>query len=295
MKTMIMTMALVLANICAVSAQQDSIASAHHRHTPVQIADSEPAQKTIETTTYNNVLSKTTVTEVHNDSIVQSSTLNINLPWFPSVTRSSSGSSGAESGSASWTWTWHEPEYTEHMCDIYFAFSFMADKNLPINTVKSWEWGMYPLSGVLLHSQNYQRLLTWGLGFSRTSFKLKDEAPDVGKPGFTGQRFRYWSWRLPICAEFQSQDHDSFLSLGLEAEMRHHVRARKYGDALSDPNIIIVGHNKDLVNPWGCNLLLQAGTSEAGVIARLSLTDLFDQNATHLHAMPFSVGLSLGF
>lgn len=293
MKTLIMIAAIALTNICTMTAQQDS--EAHHRHTIEQDADSVPSLKTIETKTYNNVLSKTTVTEVHNDTIIESSTLNINLPWFPNVTRNPSGSGDGGDNSFSWSWTWDDPEYKEHMSDIYYAFAFMADKNLPVNSVKSWEWGMYPLSGVLLHSRNYQRMLTWGFGFSRTSFHIKDAAPSAGLPGFTTQRFRYWSWRLPVCAEFQSQDHKSFFSLGIEAEMRHHVRARKYGDALSDPSILVVGHDKDLVNPWGCNLLLQAGTNSSGVIARLSLTDLFDQNVSPLQAMPFSIGLSLGF
>ncbi len=293
MKTLIMIMVISLASISTTFAQQENDQIGQHRHSSELAADSLTSQKTIETKTYNNVLSKVTVTEVHNDSVIESSMLSINLPWFPTVSRSSSNGTYGEDGS--WSWSWQEPEFTEHMCDIYFAFAFMADKNFPVNSVKSWEWGMYPLSGVLLHSSNYQRLLTWGFGFSRTSFKLKDQAPAGDEPGFTSQRFRYWSWRLPISAEFQSQNHRSFFSLGLEAELRHHVRARKYGDALASSNMMVVGHDKDLVNPWACNLLMQAGTSEAGIVARLSLTDLFDQNATHLKAMPFSIGLSLGF
>lgn len=293
MKTLIMIIAISLASICTTFAQQDNVEVGQHRHNPELAADTLSSQKKVETRTYNNVLSKVTVTEVHNDSVIESSMLSINLPWFPTVSRSSSN--GSFSDESSWTWTWHGPEYSEHMSDIYFAFAFMADKNFPVNSVKSWEWGLYPLSGVLLHSHNYQRLLTWGFGFSRTSFKLKDQAPYEDAPGYTSQRFRYWSWRLPVCAEFQSQNHSSFFSLGLEAELRHHVRARNYGDALANSNMIVVGHNKDLINPWACNLLMQAGSSEAGIIARLSLTDLFDQNATHLKAMPFSIGLSLGF
>lgn len=288
MKNYIMILAISLANITASFAQQDSIEVAQHRHHEQLEEESVTPLKNVETTTYNKMLSKTTVTEVRNDSVFEYSTLSINLPWVPGMSRNSSGDGNER-------WTWQEPEYSEHMSGIYFGFAFMADKNLPVNSVKSWEWGMYPLSGVLLHSHNYRNLLTWGFGFSRTSFKLRDQAPTAVMPGFTTQRFRYWSWRLPICAEFQSQSHESFFSLGLEAEMRHHVRARNYGDALSDNSLMVVGRDKDLVNPWSCNVLLQAGTSDAGIIARISLTDLFDQNVTHLQAMPFSIGLSLGF
>ncbi len=226
----------------------------------------------VETRSYNNLLSKTIVT---NPEGQQSSTLNVNIPGVPNY-----GNWGNE----------------EHYSALYFGFAFAGDKNLPINSTKSWEWGMYPLSGTLLHSRNYRTLLTWGLGFSRTSFKLKDQAPKDDLQGFVSQRFRYWSWRLPISLEFRSDDYRSFVTLGIEAEMRHHVRARKYDKQIAHATPEqIVGLDKNIVNPWGCNLLFQAGHHGWGIVGRLSLTDLFDPEETHLKASPFSIGLSIGF
>lgn len=286
-----MMMALLMATANTLSAQTDDANTAQHRHQDdTQITDSLTSGRTVETRTYNNMLSRTTVTEVKGDSTYQSSTLNINLPLFPTPSRSNSYDNGFN-----WEWNWGGPTYEEHYTDIYFSFAFAGDKNIPLNSVSSWEWGMYPLSGTLLHSRNYRTLLTWGFGFSRTSYRLKDQAPQGSNPGFVNQRFRYWSWRLPVSLEFQSANHRSFAAIGLEAELRHHVRARQYGDALSKPDYIVVGHDKDLVNPWACNLLLQAGTSDAGIVARVALTELFDKNLTPLKAAPFSIGLSLGF
>ena len=223
---------------------------------------------TVETKTYNKVLSKTVVTEEDGKS---SSTLNINIPV------------------ASRHWS---DKRDEHYSDLYFSFAYATDKNLPINSTKSWEWGMYPLSGTILHSHNYRTLLTWGFGFSRTSFKLKEQGPKDDMPMFVAQRFSYWSWRLPISLEYRSDNYKDFISVGVEAEMRHHVRARGYGD--THPNYV-VGLNKNIVNPWAGNVLVQAGHKDCGIIARIALTDLFDKEETHLHAMPFSIGLSLGF
>jgi len=228
----------------------------------------------VETKAYNKVVSKTTTTEILSDGSKQSSTISINLPWV----------------------THYWDDYDGHYSFLYFNFAFASDKNIPLNSVKSWEWGMYPLSGTLLHSDDYRKLLTWGFGFSRTSFKLKDQAPANGQPGFTDQRLRYWSWRLPVSLEFRSEDRRNFITGGVEVEMRHHVRARDYDQALlSDPNYTIVGYNKDIVNPWSCNLLFQAGHDDWGIIGRISLTDLFDKENTTLKAMPFSLGISLGF
>lgn len=284
-----MMMALLMATATNLSAQTDDVTTPQHRHhDATQTTDSLASGRTVETRTYNNMLSRTTVTEVKGDSTYQSSTLNINLPLF-------SGTSIGNSSDFSFTREYQGPDCSEHYSGLYFSFAFAGDKNIPLNSVSSWEWGMYPLSGTLLHSRNYRTLLTWGFGFSRTSYRLKDQAPQGSNPGFVKQRFRYWSWRLPVSMEFQSANHRSFAAIGLEAELRHHVRARKYGDALSQPDYIVVGHDKDLVNPWACNLLLQAGTPDAGIVARIALTELFDKNLTPLKAAPFSIGLSLGF
>lgn len=228
---------------------------------------------TTKTESYNKVISKTTYTKYDGDEETQTSVININFPWRPSS------------------------DFDEaHYSFLYFGFAFAADKNIPLNSVKSWEWGMYPLSGVLFHSNDYRKMMTWGFGFSRTSFKLKDQQPSGDKMGFTDQRFRYWSWRLPISLELRSDNLSNFVTAGVEVEMRHHVRARDYNDIyLADKSYEVVGYDKNTVNPWSCNLLFQAGHEDWGVIGRISLTDLFDKEVTHLKAMPFSIGISLGF
>lgn len=229
---------------------------------------------TTQTESYNKVISKTTYTKVGDHDNSQTSVININFPWRPMP------------------WDYDEAHYSF----LYFSFAFASDKNIPLNSVKSWEWGMYPLSGVLFHSNDYRKMLTWGLGFSRTSFKLKDQLPTSDKMGFTDQRFRYWSWRLPVSVEFRSYNLLDFVTAGVEIEMRHHVRARDYDEALlNNKDYQIVGHDKSIVNPWACNLLFQAGHDDWGIIGRVALTDLFDKEATHLKAMPFSIGVSLGF
>lgn len=287
-----MMMALLMATANTLSAQTDDANTAQHRHQDdTQITDSLTSGRTVETRTYNNMLSRTTVTEVKGDSTYQSSTLNINLPLFPTPSRSNSYDNGFN-----WEWNWGGPTYEEHYTDLYFSFAFASDKNIPLNSVSSWEWGMYPLSGTLLHSRNYRTLLTWGFGFSRTSYRLKDQAPQGSNPGFVNQRFRYWSWRLPVSVELRGDNHKQFFSMGLEAEMRHHVRARNYTfPASADPDLYIVGKDKDIVNPWGCNVLLQGGYHGWGIVGRLALTDLFDKEETPLKASPFSIGISLGF
>lgn len=274
----------------AQASDQTSIPQHRHHEEVTQSADTTAAGLTIETRTYNNMLSRTTVTQVKGDSTYQSSTLNINLPFFPSPRRNNTDEEGF-----TWEWNGNEPTYEEHYTDLYFGFAFASDKNIPLNSVSSWEWGMYPFSGTLLHSRNYHTLLTWGFGFSRTSYRLKNQAPTAENLGFVDQRFRYWSWRLPVSVEFHSSDHRAFAAIGLEAELRHHVRARQYGDALSKPDYMVVGYDKDLVNPWACNLLFQAGSNSYGIIARIALSELFDNSLTPLQATPFTIGFSLGF
>lgn len=251
MKKLLSILALTLATASAF-AQQDST--------------------TVETKSYNKLLSKTTVTDANGQ---QSSTLSINIPCVPNYGHNSS---------------------SEHYSALYFGFAFAADKNMPINSTKSWEWGMYPFSGTLLSSSHGHALLTWGFGFSRTSFRLKDQAPKNDLPGFLDQRLRYWSWRLPVSVELRGDNHKQFFSMGLEAEMRHHVRARNYTlPASANPDLYIVGKDKDIVNPWGCNVLIQGGYHGWGIVGRLALTDLFDKEETPLKASPFSIGISLGF
>ena len=186
-----------------------------------------------------------------------------------------------------------------HVPTFYVAFTGMASDALNVRSGNSWELGGY-ISESRAFTANERFGGSIGFGLSRSYYRLKGrgvlqadedghtflapidpEALDYTKPGIN-----YWSWRLPLMLGWQRSASSLHVGVGVEAELRHHVRSRVHSGG--DHKHVISGNSLD-VQPWACNVLLLFGCGSHSAFARFSLTDFFGPNA-EFDAMPFCVG-----
>lgn len=114
----------------------------------------------------------------------------------------------------------------------------------------------------------------------------------TGKTDYSRARLTYVSWRVPVLLQVQDRRHQSCVSIGVEGELRHHIRSRVryHGKKRYD-----VERHDLCVNPWGLNLMMKYEFEDFGVFGRYSLTPLFDKDKTHFEATPFAIGIILRF
>lgn len=185
----------------------------------------------------------------------------------------------------------------------YFGWSELSSKDFDLRAANSLEFGFN-----IIETKGWNKSHTFGfeidLACSWTRYALKGDnvfyndaagqtlcAPFVHPEGrdYSRSRLTYASWRLPMKLNFRDKAKHQQFSIGVEAELRHHLRSR-----------IKVGHNKkyyaeghDLsVNPISCNLLMSYSFKDFSLFCRYGLTDFFDQDNTQLSAHPFMIGIS---
>lgn len=187
----------------------------------------------------------------------------------------------------------------------YFGWSELSAKGFDLRATNSLEFGFN-----IIETKRWNQSRTFGmeidLGISWTRYAVKGGnvfyndpdgqtlcAPFVHPEGrdYSRSRLTYASWRLPMKLNFRDKAKHEQFSIGVEAELRHHLRSR-----------IKVGHDKkyyaeshDLsVNPFSCNLLVSYSFKDFSFIGRYGLTDFFDQGNTKLSAHPFMIGFGFG-
>ena len=109
---------------------------------------------------------------------------------------------------------------------------------------------------------------------------------------FSRNRLTYVSWRVPVLLQFQDRRHVNCFSIGVEGELRHHVRSRI---RLGKEKQFDVERHNIAVNPWGLNAIARYDIEDFGIFARCAVTPLFDSKKTQLEATPFAVGFVLHF
>lgn len=127
-------------------------------------------------------------------------------------------------------------------------------------------------------------------------FQLDDNGNTICTPwedapkSYTRARLTYVSWRVPVMLQFKDSDLKSCFSVGVEGELRHHVRSRVRMGSKKQYEL----HRHDLaVNPWGLNLVARYDFHDVGFFGRYSLTPFFDKDKTALEGTPFAFGIIL--
>lgn len=209
----------------------------------------------------------------------------------------------------------HKPtpgKFEAHFPNFYLGVNLLCDENsfnttaaLPQREGKGMEFGSYFAEGEC--PINFQKTLgfTIACGISRSRYWISDgqylDWQSIGgrrvialMPNGNDVRqgyLRYWSLRVPVCIEFQSQHRNGmFLSIGPELEYRFgEVSKVKYESGSKDKL------TKDLnLNPIGLNLMAQAGIDDIGLIFRYSFSELFSESSP-VETYPMMLGLSLAF
>lgn len=245
----------------------------------------------------SSLLHKSTVRTRQGDTIHTRKTWDIG-PLGLSVSRDKY--TPVECPTSVYTHRWYPQIFDVSLPVFYVALTGMAGSSLDIRSGNSWEWGCYiSESRAFSASQRFGGII--GFGLSRSYYRLKGRgvlqvdadgqtvvAPiDPAELDYTKPGINYWSWRLPLALGWQRPKGGPSWMVGVEAELRHHVRSRVHSGGTHKH--IIDGYDLD-IHPWACNLLLQGSFGATSVFARFSLTDFFGPT-TELEALPFCVGI----
>ena len=182
--------------------------------------------------------------------------------------------------------------FDAHYPFFYLAFGRGADNafsyssRYPQRRGKSIDWGFNIYNSEIQLDKKSNWGLTWAVGFaySRYAFDInsaleKVDGNVVWLPAAEGVDYqkswmRYWSFRVPICLEWQKKvrKHDFYLAAGPEVELRFAMKSKVKYD----------GHEHTLTNNpngnvLGANLMVQAGYGCLSFIGRFGLTPLMDK------------------
>lgn len=105
---------------------------------------------------------------------------------------------------------------------------------------------------------------------------------------YSRARMTYVSWRLPVMLQIQDRRQQNCFSVGVEAELRHHVRSRVRMSGKKRYDVVRDGLD---VNPWGLNLIARYDFEGFGIFGRYSLTPFFDDSKTAFEGTPFAFGI----
>lgn len=188
--------------------------------------------------------------------------------------------------------------------DLYLAYAGLGNaEGFEQQIAHSLEFGMN-----IGRIQHWNALRTVGfqttLGLSWNRYNTKDNAVfqlDQNGDMFCGPweaapkpykraRLTYVSWRVPVMLQFQDRNRQNCLSVGVEGELRHHVRSRvRMG---GKKRYDVLRHGMD-VNPWGLNLIARYDFGDFGIFGRYSMTSFFDDKQTKFDGTPFAFGFIL--
>lgn len=173
----------------------------------------------------------------------------------------------------------------------------------PQRSGKSVDWGFNIYNSEIQMDKRGHWGLTWALGFAYSRYVFdanaaleKTDGKVVWQSAAEGIDYqkswmRYWSFRIPVCIEWQKKIKGShlYLSAGPEVEMRFAMKSKaKYG-----------GHDHTLTNNpngnvLGANLMVQAGYGCLSFVGRFGLTPLMDKSrAPQLYHS--SIGFGINF
>ncbi|MCR5313539.1 MAG: hypothetical protein K6E54_07870 [Bacteroidaceae bacterium] len=198
--------------------------------------------------------------------------------------------------------------YDNNLPSIYFTHAQLNSRGFAKSDAlkqagSSYEWGMYLCAHDINLSKNGNTGMSVGLGFSRTSFRFKndnvlmeDEMGDLifsklpTNPNINKSWLRYWSIRMPVTIGYRSKN--IAISAGPELEWRIMCRSRaKYEGSkhtiISEPDI----------NPLAVNAIVNVSIGDICILGRVGLTDLLKiksstvKQGSNFSVTPFSVGI----
>jgi len=188
---------------------------------------------------------------------------------------------------------------------FYFGISNMSSNDFDLKPGNSLEFGFTPIDFAWWNNRRNFGIVS-GVGISWTRYAFKENVC-IGKltpgskyavypldgTGNSKSRVTYASWRVPV--EFAFASRNSLATIGVEGELRHHVRNRtKFEDPISGKvtkRHHYVSDNCLGVNPWGVNAVASIGTHGVSLFGRMALTEFFDKDETDLSGTPFMVGI----
>ena len=249
------------------------------------------AQDSDSTIVYNKLVSK----EIHRGKGTISHRWNFN---FLSI-ETTSPSGGRYTKNSHWG---HSSNFGPD--NIYIGFSEMANTDgFKIKPGSSWEWGFSLCDFKTWHPSKRFGFET-ALYLTRSSYRIKgDDAFHTDAEGYTvcdnalrqgehplnyrRQRLIHWSWRVPVQMFFKTKGGLRY-HVGVEGELRHHVRSRA---RVGHDKKYYINRNSLDVQDFGYNALFGVGTSQFTVFGRYNVSDFFGSKS-RVDAQPFFIGIN---
>lgn len=258
------------------------------------------------------------------NSVTEKKNVTINIPIKPTFIKDEFLKGDKET---KLKFRYFEPIYP----NIYYAYSAMigfpfSDYSLNFNLQKanSFEWGMYLFQYDICHNKRKTIGLTTALGFSNTYFfssyilgtttndnssnytyfyrpndsneegnPIPDGLSNVNDPEkFDDGYYRYWSLRLPVSVQFQWRvgGNKMAFSFGPEFEWRFAMRSFTY---LQNDKLTV--SDNLAYNPFGVNALAMLNFKSFVIFGRAGLTQMFNQQKSHITVVPCNLGIGFSF
>lgn len=188
--------------------------------------------------------------------------------------------------------------------DIWLSYSGLADtKGFEQQVAHSLEFG-FNLARIQHWNTSRTVGLQMSLGLSWNRYQTADKGvfqidnngdmfigpwtTPRGDQNYSRSRLTYVSWRVPVMLQFQDRNQRNCFSVGVEGELRHHLRSRvRYA---GHKRYDVERHNIP-VNPWGLNAIAMYSIGDFGIFGRCALTDFFKDNKIGFDATPFTIGI----
>ena len=201
----------------------------------------------------------------------------------------------------------HSQHYADlGLQDLYLAYAGIGNtKGFEQKVAHSLEFGF-----------NFGRIQHWNasrtvglqasIGLSWNRYSTQDDAvfqvDEDGKlfcapwedapKNYSRARMTYVSWRVPVMLQFQDRRKLNCFSVGVEGELRHHVRSRVRMSGKKRYDVLRDGL---CVNPWGLNIIARYDFDDFGIFGRYAVTPFFDDSKTSFEGTPFAVGIVFNF
>ncbi|MDO4496788.1 MAG: hypothetical protein Q4B58_02990 [Bacteroidales bacterium] len=189
---------------------------------------------------------------------------------------------------------------------LYFGLSNLTNSAIELKPANSLEFGITPFDYIWWNSRRTVGIIaSVGVSWTRYAFKHREAIVECRPSGrslslgrmfdvvempddYSRLRLTYASWRLPLEVAFSSGE--SLFTVGLEAELRHHLRMRSKFDG--NKKHYITSHDLG-INPWGLNAVASIGRHGVSVFGRVSLTQFFnkDEYLCDIKGTPFLIGI----
>ena len=120
-------------------------------------------------------------------------------------------------------------------------------------------------------------------------FTVCDDALRQGPEplNYRRQRLIHWSWRVPVEMYYRTRGGLHY-SVGVEGELRHHVRSRA---RVGKDKKYYINRNSLDVNDFGYNAIFGVGNDDFSVFARYNISDFFGSKS-RVDAQPLFIGIN---